>query len=77
MQNTELIKEIVDSEGKIKVPRYQLKDIKRDWKCRLCDSKQDIRQVYLPYVMRYLAAELASVNISLRLDIKSALQLKA
>lgn len=45
------------------------KNVKSEWKCRLCNSKQHVRQVLVPYVLLFLAAELASVNISLKLDI--------
>jgi DNA-directed RNA polymerase I subunit RPA2 len=31
--------------------------------CRTCDSGEDIRQVYLPHVLKYLVSELTSVNI--------------
>ncbi|KAG9508453.1 DNA-directed RNA polymerase I subunit RPA2, partial [Fragariocoptes setiger] len=32
---------------------------KRSWRCRLCSTTQNVVQVYLPYVMRFLVAELA------------------
>lgn len=72
IQDTDLIKKMVDSDGKVIVSNQQLKEIKRQWRCRLCKSRKEIRPIYLPYVIRYLTAELASVNIALRLDIKDA-----
>lgn len=39
-----------------------------EWTCRLCKSKKHVRQVQVPHVLLYLAAELAQVNISLKLN---------
>ncbi|XP_054157699.1 DNA-directed RNA polymerase I subunit RPA2-like [Oppia nitens] len=44
---------------------------KKQWKCRLCDSSDDIKVVAIPYVLQYLVAELAAVNIKVKFDIKS------
>jgi len=38
--------------------------------CRFCDSKNAVVPISVPYVFRYLAAELASVNIRMTLEIK-------
>lgn len=38
-------------------------DPNETWWCRTCDSRNHVRQVLVPYVLRYLVAELASVNI--------------
>uniref|UniRef100_A0A6G1SEF4 DNA-directed RNA polymerase n=1 Tax=Aceria tosichella TaxID=561515 RepID=A0A6G1SEF4_9ACAR len=43
-------------------------EIRTEWFCRLCKSKQSVRQVFIPHVLLYLTAELASVNISLKLN---------
>ncbi|GAB1603047.1 DNA-directed RNA polymerase I subunit RPA2 isoform X1 [Argonauta hians] len=40
------------------------------WSCRLCNKTDSIKHVTIPYVFRYLVAELAAVNINLKLDIK-------
>lgn len=40
-----------------------------EWWCKLCKSKQFVRKVLIPYVLLYLTAELAQVNISLKLNI--------
>eukprot|EP01104_Vermistella_antarctica_P001539 TRINITY_DN115_c3_g1_i2.p1 TRINITY_DN115_c3_g1~~TRINITY_DN115_c3_g1_i2.p1 ORF type:complete len:1160 (+),score=268.09 TRINITY_DN115_c3_g1_i2:138-3617(+) len=39
-------------------------------RCVSCAEKADIRSVSMPYVIRYLAAELAAMNIRLSLDVK-------
>ncbi|KAJ2450503.1 hypothetical protein EV183_004245 [Coemansia sp. RSA 2336] len=41
-----------------------------DLVCRLCQHADGITMVALPYVFRYLATELMSMNMKLRLDIK-------
>ena len=46
----------------------QKREAQAEWTCRLCKSKQHIRPVQVPYVLLYLAAELAQVNISLKLN---------
>lgn len=33
------------------------------WSCKVCESRDGIKKVSIPYVLRYLIAELASVNI--------------
>lgn len=45
------------------------KEAHPEWTCRLCKSKQHVRRVLIPHVLLYLTAELAQVNISLKLDI--------
>lgn len=40
-----------------------------EWSCKLCKSKQNVRKVKIPYVLLYLVAELAQVNIALKLKI--------
>lgn len=55
-----------EKDGKAKARQ---KSSKPEWCCRLCKSKQHVRQVMIPYVLLYLTAELAQVNISLKLSI--------
>ncbi|KAJ2078814.1 hypothetical protein H4R24_004221 [Coemansia sp. RSA 988] len=38
--------------------------------CRLCDNADGITMVALPFVFRYLATELMSMNMKVRLDVK-------
>ncbi|CAG2119497.1 unnamed protein product [Medioppia subpectinata] len=44
---------------------------KKSWKCRLCESSEHIRQIAIPYVLQYLVAELAAVNIKVKFEVKS------
>ncbi|CAE1267736.1 DNA-directed RNA polymerase I subunit rpa2,DNA-directed RNA polymerase I subunit RPA2,Probable DNA-directed RNA polymerase I subunit RPA2,DNA-directed RNA polymerase I subunit RPA135 [Acanthosepion pharaonis] len=41
------------------------------WICQLCKSPNSVKVLSIPYVMRYLTAELASMNINMKLDIKT------
>ncbi|KAJ2007555.1 hypothetical protein GGI04_001477 [Coemansia thaxteri] len=41
-----------------------------DLSCRLCRSADDITMVALPFVFRYLATELMSMNMKVKLDVK-------
>ncbi|KAJ2315227.1 hypothetical protein IWW52_000373 [Coemansia sp. RSA 2704] len=41
-----------------------------DLTCRLCQNADGITMVALPYVFRYLATELMSMNMKVRLDVK-------
>ncbi|KAJ2900304.1 hypothetical protein IWW38_000563 [Coemansia aciculifera] len=41
-----------------------------DLSCRLCHSSDDITTVALPFVFRYLATELMSMNMKVKLDVK-------
>lgn len=36
------------------------------WNCKLCDSAEHIVKVAIPFVLQYLVAELASVNIKVK-----------
>lgn len=51
-------------------PKFRKKEVSPEWTCRLCKSKQHVRQVLVPHVLLYLTAELAQVNISLKLDFR-------
>ena len=46
------------------------REVQRKWSCLLCKSSNTIHLVRMPYVFRYLVAELASVNIKVTLDVK-------
>eukprot|EP00959_Pyramimonas_sp_CCMP1952_P311982 6529316-Pyramimonas_sp.AAC.1 len=37
--------------------------------CRVCDSSKGVEKVALPYVFKYLAAELAAMNIRITLSL--------
>lgn len=38
--------------------------------CKICNSKSsDIQEIGIPYIFRYLSAELASVNIKLKFNL--------
>ncbi|KAJ1880468.1 hypothetical protein LPJ57_002233 [Coemansia sp. RSA 486] len=41
-----------------------------DMTCRLCESADNITMVALPYVFRYLATELMSMNMKVKLEVK-------
>ncbi|OAF69426.1 RNA polymerase I subunit 2, partial [Intoshia linei] len=43
----------------------------RKQKCRRCNSSSSIESIYLPYVFRYLIAELVAVNIKISIQLKS------
>ena len=38
--------------------------------CRACDSVKDVALVALPYVFRYLVAELYAMNIKVAINVK-------
>jgi DNA-directed RNA polymerase I subunit RPA2 len=38
-------------------------------KCKLCDSVQSVQVVAVPFVLRYLVAELMAMNINMRFSI--------
>jgi len=43
---------------------------KRRWRCLQCKSIKDIKELTIPYVFRYLVAELAAMNIRVNIDVK-------
>jgi DNA-directed RNA polymerase I subunit RPA2 len=49
---------------------YPIGESGETWICKMCNSGHDVKRVSLPYVLRYLVAELASVNIKVNFDIK-------
>ena len=42
----------------------------RQWSCLHCNSGRHIEIVSIPYVFRYLVAELAAMNIKVEMDVK-------
>ncbi|CAL1265847.1 unnamed protein product [Larinioides sclopetarius] len=44
-------------------------NVYKEWTCRLCGSNEDVVLIDIPYVLRYLCAELASVNINVNMEI--------
>ena len=45
-----------------------LSHVQPEWKCRLCEDRGQIDIISVPYVFRYLIAELAAVNINVKLE---------
>ena len=41
----------------------------RQWTCMLCKKSDNIQLISVPYVFRYLVAELAAMNIKVDLDV--------
>jgi len=41
---------------------------KQVWFCTICKSSEHIKSIHIPYVLRYLTAELASANIKLEFE---------
>ena len=40
-----------------------------EWKCRLCQDRGKIDIISVPYVFRYLIAELAAMNIRVKVEV--------
>ena len=40
-----------------------------EWKCQLCQDKGKIDVISVPYVFRYLVAELAAMNIKVKVEV--------
>ncbi|XP_077978209.1 DNA-directed RNA polymerase I subunit RPA2-like [Glandiceps talaboti] len=40
------------------------------WHCKICQSSDHVQQIAVPYVFRYLLAELTAMNIKTTLDVK-------
>ncbi|XP_003739764.1 DNA-directed RNA polymerase I subunit RPA2 [Galendromus occidentalis] len=59
--------------GSVLSPVYMKPEqsVVRIWTCSDCKSSKDIVVIPIPYVFRYLVAELASVNMKIKLDVKS------
>lgn len=45
-------------------------EARRQWMCNVCQTKDSIALISIPYVFRYLVAELAAMNIKVSLDVK-------
>ncbi|CAB4021290.1 DNA-directed RNA polymerase I subunit RPA2-like [Paramuricea clavata] len=45
-------------------------NVTRKWSCKICETSEDIKVLSLPYVFRYLVAELGAMNIKVSLDVK-------
>lgn len=37
--------------------------------CKICNNSKQIQEIGIPYIFRYLSAELASVNIKLKFNV--------
>jgi hypothetical protein len=44
-------------------------DKSRRWICRVCKQYDSVKIVTIPFVFRYLVAELAAMNIRVKLDV--------
>ena len=42
----------------------------KKWRCYVCDRQDTIQVITIPYVFRYLVAELAAMNIKVKLELK-------
>ena len=42
----------------------------KEWTCQLCGESGHIKKIYVPYVFKYLTAELTAMNIRTVLKIK-------
>jgi DNA-directed RNA polymerase I subunit RPA2 len=38
-------------------------------RCKVCQEKGKVEEVEMPYIFRYLVAQLASVNIKIKIDV--------
>ena len=48
-----------------------LSHVQPQWKCRMCEDEGLIEVISVPYVFRYLVAELAAMNIRVKLELES------
>ena len=44
---------------------------KPSWTCLLCKRTDSVCAVSIPYVFRYLVAELAAMNVKVKLDVRN------
>ena len=42
---------------------------KRLWTCRYCDTRKHVEMIAVPYVFRYLVAEMYAMNMRIALDV--------
>ena len=47
-----------------------LSHVKPEWKCCMCGDMAQINIISVPYVFRYLVAELAAMNIRVKMETK-------
>ena len=47
-----------------------LSQAKRRWQCRVCEGEGRVEVIDVPYVLRYLVAELAAMNIRVKVGVK-------
>ena len=47
-----------------------LSQAKRCWQCRVCEGGGRVEVIDVPYVLRYLVAELAAMNIRVKVGVK-------
>lgn len=66
--NEPTVKNLPQTEQEDTKRRDRFKTSKIEWHCRLCKSKQHVRRVTVPHVLLYLTAELAQMNISLKIN---------
>ncbi|GAB6027162.1 DNA-directed RNA polymerase I subunit RPA2 [Chamberlinius hualienensis] len=53
------------------IPEYPVwKTTERKWTCKLCKTPTYVKPVYIPYVLRYFVAELASINVKVTFYLK-------
>ena len=45
-----------------------LSHVPPEWRCRACPDGGDVDVISVPYVFRYLIAELAAMNIRVKLE---------
>ena len=47
-----------------------LSHVKRKWKCLMCEDRGQVELISVPYVFRYMVAELAAMNIRVKIGVK-------
>ncbi|XP_054714487.1 DNA-directed RNA polymerase I subunit RPA2-like [Uloborus diversus] len=57
------------AEKKNQLPSNNIELFPNEWKCKVCNSGEYITTIDIPYVFRYLCAELAAVNFKVTLKI--------
>lgn len=45
-------------------------EFSKTWKCKACNTKDSVKTISVPYVFRYLVAELAAMNIKVDLNVR-------
>lgn len=44
-------------------------NVTRKWRCKSCETSDHVKVLPLPYVFRYLVAELGAMNIKVSLEV--------